>query len=189
MSTLMTPPGRGALYDSVTMLNGLLWGSWLLLAFQLATSRDYNVVERLVIFIDRDSCYSFEGVLARDKLAKHSVLCVYMRTWGQSYEEPVCCDQHINFIKSNCSNLLAGVGVLDASVGHAHQCLLVDFSPTNVLILEFSTIYGCSARAITLCDITSLNHKLVDNAVEGRHFIREAVSRACTYRPEAGRIR
>lgn len=92
----MTSSGCGTLHDSITILNSLLWSSWLLLAFQLTTSGDYNVFERLVIFIYRDSCYSFEGVLSRDKLAKNCVLCIYMRTWRQGNEEPAYCDQFAN---------------------------------------------------------------------------------------------
>lgn len=84
---------------------------------------------------------------------------------------------------------LASIGVLDTPVCHAQQAPFVDISPSNVLILKFSTINGCSAGAVALCNISSLYHEFVDDSVEGRHLVREPIFGSCAYRPKTSGMR
>jgi hypothetical protein len=85
---------------------------------------------------------------------------------------------------------LAAVGVL-ARVGHAEETL-AGVLELEVLIRELCTVDGLSAGTVAFCEVTgrvlaivecirgscnlpALNHELVDDAVEGRSLITEAL--------------
>lgn len=89
MSALVPTSRRGARHRRVTVLNSLL-GCWLfVLAFQFTTVGNYHVLERFVMLVHLHFRYALEGLLTGYELAENGMLCIYMRTWCQSYEESV----------------------------------------------------------------------------------------------------
>lgn len=69
MSALVSASRSGAGHGCVAVLDDLL-----LLAFQLTTTGNHDVFERLIFFVHFHFCYPFEGRLSRNKLTKHCVL-------------------------------------------------------------------------------------------------------------------
>jgi hypothetical protein len=51
-------------------------------------------------------------------------------------------------------------------IRHADQAGLIDFSPANVLIFEFSTVNGAASSAVSFRDVSSLDHEFIYDAVE-----------------------
>lgn len=54
-----------------------------------------------------------------------------------------------------------------ASIRHAHQSLFVDMPPSYILVCEFTIIYALPPRTIAGSDISTLDHELIDDAMEG----------------------
>lgn len=67
---------------------------------------------------------------------------------------------------------LGAVGVL-SSIGHAEHSLL-GVLQLEVLIREFLAIDRLSTRAVSLCKVSSLDHKGLDNSVEARTLVTKA---------------
>lgn len=54
-----------------------------------------------------------------------------------------------------------------APVGHTHQSVPVDLSPSDVLVFELAAVDARAARPVALRDVAALHHELVYDAVEG----------------------
>jgi hypothetical protein len=67
---------------------------------------------------------------------------------------------------------LRAVGVA-ASVGHAEQALLCVLE-LEVFIIELVAIDGLATGAIALGEVTTLDHEVLNNAVEARSLVAEA---------------
>lgn len=85
----------------------------------------------------------------------------------------------IRMIIAEGRRVLTAVRVLP-TIGHAHQSLLVNWPPTDVLVLELSAVYRVTASAVAFGDVAALYHKFIDDAVEGRHLVGERRFRAST---------
>lgn len=66
--------------------------------------------------------------------------------------------------------ILTTVGVFPA-VRHAHQTARIHCSPVQVLIFKRAAVDRQAASAIAFCDVSTLNHELIDNSVETAHLI------------------
>lgn len=64
-------------------------------------------------------------------------------------------------------------GIL-ARVGHGQQSLL-GVLQLEVLVGELVAVNALSASTIALGEVTALNHKVLDNAVEGRALVAKAL--------------
>jgi len=64
---------------------------------------------------------------------------------------------------------LRSVGIL-SGVGHRHKTLL-GVLQLEVLIGKLVTVDGLSTSAITICEVTTLNHEVLDDTVEARTLI------------------
>ena len=69
---------------------------------------------------------------------------------------------------------LGGVGV-GASVGHGQQVRFGE-GHHEILIFEFATIDGITARAISFGDVATLSHEIVDDAMESSSLVAERLS-------------
>jgi len=88
----------------------------------------------------------FDDFVALEDFSKDNVSTIEMGRSGGSNEE------------------LGSIGVL-SGVGHRHETLL-GVLQLEVLVGEFITIDRLSTSAIALCEVTSLNHEVLDDTVE-----------------------
>ena len=57
------------------------------------------------------------------------------------------------------------------SVRHAHEPFLINLPPSDTFISEFAAVDTCSARSIPGGDVSALDHKFIDDAVERGELI------------------
>jgi hypothetical protein len=70
--------------------------------------------------------------------------------------------------------LLTAVGI-SATIRGAYQSCGINFSPAQIFILKrLSAVYAGDARAVVFLHITSLDHELVDDTVEGNFLVGQA---------------
>jgi len=61
--------------------------------------------------------------------------------------------------------LLTAIRIL-AAIGRAQQARLIYCSPSEILVLEFPVVYAGHPRAITVVDVTPLDHEFIYHAME-----------------------
>lgn len=70
-----------------------------------------------------------------------------------------------------CGKRLTGSGI-----GHGQEEWLLVL-PRERLILELGAVDGLAASAVTSCEVTTLDHELLDDTVEDGPFVVEGLSR------------
>lgn len=94
---------------------------------------------------------------------------------------PVSSDVHA---RNGGPDILTTVGVL-AAIGRAHQASSVYVPPSEVFIGVLASIYTDAPRPIVMFDVAALYHEFVDDAVERRLRIGQAVMFAGAELPKA----
>ena len=145
--------------------------------FQFAAVGDYDLGQGTIFSVDLDFGHAVDNVEAGDEVAEDGVFGVQVWGGGEGNEESVPKQGLVGFIRLWKILVLAGkmhslttVGAFP-SVRHAHEPFLVDLSPPDILIFEIAAVDAYAACAVSRCDVPTLDHEFIDDAVEAGEFI------------------
>lgn len=137
--------------------------------------RDDDVRQWSVLLVHLHLRHAVERVLAGDEVSEYGMLCVEVWAFFERDEKPMIHTDTLAIIpplQPERRHPLAAVRVL-AVVSHTQQPGFVDVPPSDVLVGEFPAVDGVTAATVAQGDVTALHHEFVDDAVKGRHLVRQ----------------